>query len=123
MLLVVEWETRIIPLSIEDMIRTITIIGVTNKVSVLTDRQAINTHVVCFFALFTRHSGIDHFEMTETRVLELLHEKINLGSEHVHLLKMVNLAGVEWSMLIIPAKIRSHLLNQFVSFLNTESIE
>jgi hypothetical protein len=30
--------------------------------------------------------------MIEARVLELLHEKINLGGEHVHLFKLVNLA-------------------------------
>jgi hypothetical protein len=89
----------------------ITIVGVTNKVSVLMDRRAINTHVVCLSAIFTRHSGIDHFEMIEARVLELLREKINLGGEHVHLFKLVNLAAVGQSMLIIPALIRSHLLN------------
>jgi hypothetical protein len=58
---------------------------VTNKVSILTDHLAINTHASYFSALFTHHSGINHFEMIEARVLELLHEKINLGSEHVHL--------------------------------------
>jgi hypothetical protein len=89
----------------------ITIVGVTNKVSVLIYRRAMNTHVACFSALFTRHSGIDHFEMIEARVLELLHEKVNLGGEHVHLFKLVNLAGAGRSTLIIPALIRSHLLN------------
>jgi hypothetical protein len=121
LLVVVEWETGLISPSIEALIRTITIVGVTNKVSILTDCRAINTHVACFFALFLRHSGVDHFEMIEARVLELLHKKINLGGEHVHLFKLVNLAGARQSTLIIPALIRSHLLNQFVSFLNTES--
>jgi hypothetical protein len=65
---------------------------VTNKISILTGRRAIDTHVACFSALFTGHSGIDHFEMIKARVLKLFHKKINLGSEHVHLIKLVNLA-------------------------------
>jgi hypothetical protein len=100
-----------------------TIVGVTNKVSILTDRRTIDTHVACFSALFTCHSGIDYFEMIKAHVLKLLYKKINLGGEHVHLFKLVNLVGAGWSMLIIPALIRSHLLNQFTSFLNTESKE
>jgi hypothetical protein len=123
LLAVVERETGLIPPNIEALIRTITIGGVTNKVSVLTDRRAINTHVAYFSLLFTGHSVIDHFEMIEARVVELLHEKINLGGGHVHLLKLVNLAGAVWSMVIILALIRSHLLNQFTSFLNTKSKE
>jgi hypothetical protein len=47
--------------------------------------------VACFSTLFTRYLGIDHFEMIEARVLELLHKKINLHGEHVHLFKLVNL--------------------------------
>jgi hypothetical protein len=89
----------------------ITIVGATNKVSALTDCWVINTHVACFSTLFTRHLGIEHFEMNEARDLELLHKKINLGGEHVHLLKLVNLAGAGRSTLIIPALIRSYLLN------------
>jgi hypothetical protein len=61
--------------------------------------------------------------MIEARVLKLLHKKINLGSEHVHLFKLVNLAGAGQSALLIPALVRLHLLNQFTSFLNTESEE
>jgi hypothetical protein len=68
-------------------------------------------------------ASIDHFEMIEARVLKLLHRKINLGSEHAHLLKLVNLAGVGLSALLIPDLVRGHLLNQFTSFLNTESEE
>jgi hypothetical protein len=79
--------------------------------------------VACFSALFIGHSGINHFEMIKARVLKLLHKKINVGCEHVHLFKLVNLAGAGWSTLIILALIRSHLLNQFVGFLNTESKE
>jgi hypothetical protein len=79
--------------------------------------------VACFAALFTRYSGIDHFETIEARVLNLLHKKINLGGEHVHHFKLVNLAGVGLSVLLILALVRGHLLNQFMSFLNTESKE
>jgi hypothetical protein len=32
--------------------------------------------------------------MIKALVLELLHEKINLGSDHVHLFKLMNLTGV-----------------------------
>jgi hypothetical protein len=84
---------------------------VTKKVSILTDCRAIDTHVACFSALFTGHSGIDHFEVIKARVLKLLHTNINPGGEHVHLIKLVNLMGAGWSTLIIPALIRSHLLN------------
>jgi hypothetical protein len=61
--------------------------------------------------------------MIEAWVLKLLHKKINLGGEHFHLLKLVNLAGAGLSALLIPALVRGHLLNQFMSFLNTESKE
>jgi hypothetical protein len=74
-----------------------------------------------FSALFTRYSSNDQFEMIEAWVLKLLHKKINLGGEHVHLFKLVNLAGVGLSALLILALVRGHLLNQFMSFLNTES--
>jgi hypothetical protein len=120
---VVEWETTLVPPRVEAPIQTKTIVGVTNKVSILIDCWAIDTQVACFSALFTGHSGIDHFEMIKGRVLNLLHKKINLSGEHIHLFKLVNLAGAGWSTLIIPALIRSHLLNQFVSFLNTKSKE
>jgi hypothetical protein len=63
LLAVVEWETTLVPPRVEALIWIKTIIGVTNKVSILTDRRAIDTHVACFFTLFTGHSGIDHFEM------------------------------------------------------------
>jgi hypothetical protein len=110
LLAVVKRETRLVPPRVEALIQTKTIVGVTNKVSILTDHQAIDTHVAYFSALFTRHSGIDHFEMIKARVLKLLHKKINLDVEG-------------WSTLIIPSLIRSHLLNQFASFLNIESKE
>jgi hypothetical protein len=61
--------------------------------------------------------------MIKAWVLELLHKKINFGGDHVHLFKLVNLAGVSLSVLLIPALVRGHLLNQFTSFLNTESEE
>jgi hypothetical protein len=119
LLVVVERETRLIPPRVEAFIRMKTIVGVTNKVSILIDHRAIDTHVACFSALFTGHSGIDHFEMIKTRVLKLLYKKINLGDEHVHLFKLVNLVGVGLSALLILALVRGHLLNQFTSFLNT----
>jgi hypothetical protein len=100
-----------------------TIIGITNKVDILGDRRAVDAHVACFSLLFTRYSGIHHFEMIETRVLKLLHKKIILGGEHVHLFKLVNLVGAGLSVLLILALVRGHLLNQFMSFLNTESEE
>jgi hypothetical protein len=67
--------------------------------------------VAYFSTLFTRYSGIDHFEMIEARVLKLLHSKINLGGEHVHVFKLVNLEGAGLSTLLIPALVRGHLLN------------
>jgi hypothetical protein len=76
-----------------------------------------------FSTLFTRYSGIDNFEIIDARVLKLLHKKINLGGEHVHLFKLVNLAGLGLSVLLISALVRSHLLDQFTSSLNTKSEE
>jgi hypothetical protein len=105
------------------LIRMKTIVGITNEIDIPGDPQAIDAHVACFSALFTCYSGIDHFEMIEARVLKLLHRKINHGDEHVHLFKLVNLVGVGPSVLLIPALVRGHLLNQFISFLNTKSEE
>jgi hypothetical protein len=116
-------ETGLVPPRVDALIRMKTIVGLTNKVSILIDHRAIDTHVACFSTLFIGNSGIDHFELIKARVLKHLHKKINLGSEHVHLFKLVNLVGAGQSMLIIPALIRSHLLNQITSFLNTESKE
>jgi hypothetical protein len=123
LLAVVKREIEFVLPRVEALIWTKTIVGVTNKVSILRDRRAIDTHVACFSTLFTGHSVIYHFEMIKARILKLLHKNINLGGEHVHLFKLVNLAGAGWSTLIILALIRIHLLNQFVSFLNTESKE
>jgi hypothetical protein len=105
------------------LIRTKTNVGITNEVYILGDRRAVDAHVARFSALFTRYLGIDHFEMIEARVLKLLHKRINLGGEHVHLFKLVNLAGAGLSVLLIPSFVRGHLLNQFTSFLTTESEE
>jgi hypothetical protein len=121
LLAVVEQETGFVPPSIEALIRTKTIVGITDKVDVLGDRRAVDAHVAHFSALFTRYSGTDHFEMIEARVLKLLQNKSNLGGEHVHLFKLVNLVGVDLSVLLIPALVRGHLLNQFMSFLNSVS--
>jgi hypothetical protein len=119
LLAVVEWEVRLVPPSIEALIRMKTIVEITNEVDILGARRAIDAQVACFSALFTHYSGIDHFEMIEAQVLKLLHKKINLDGEHVHLFKLVNLTGAGLSALI-PALVRGHLLNQFTSFLNTE---
>jgi hypothetical protein len=100
-----------------------TIVGITNEVDVLGNHRAVDAHVARFSALFTHYSGIDHFGIIEARVLKLLHRKINLGGEHVHLFKLVNLVGAGLSALLILALVRSHLLNMFMSFLNTESEE
>jgi hypothetical protein len=123
LLAVVERETGFVPPSIEALIRMKAIVGITNEVDVLGDHQAVDAHLACFSALFTHYPSIDNFEMIEAQVLKLLHKKINLGGEHVHLFKLVNLAGVGLSVLLIPALIRGHLLNQFTSILNTKSKE
>jgi hypothetical protein len=111
LLAVVERETGFVPPNIEDLIRMKIIVRITNKVDILEDHRAVDAHVACFSALFTRYLGIDHFEMIEDRVLKLLHKKINLGGEHVHLFKIVNLAGAGLSALLILALVRGHLLN------------
>jgi hypothetical protein len=123
LLVVVEQETGFVPPSIEALIRTKTIIRITNEVDILGDHRAVDAHVTCFSALFTHDSGIDHFEMIDAQGLKLLQKKINPGGEHVHLFKLVNLTGAGLSALLILALVRRHLLNQFTSFLNTESEE
>jgi hypothetical protein len=123
LLVVVERETGFVPPSIEALVRMKIIVEITNEVDDLEDHRVVDVHMTCFFALFTRYSPIDHFEMIEARVLKLLHKKIDLGSEHVHLFKLVNLVGAGLKALLIPALVRGHLLNQFMSFLNTESEE
>jgi hypothetical protein len=120
---VVKREIGFVPPSIEVLTRTKPIVAISNEFDILGDRRVVDAHVACFSALFTRYSGIDHFEMIEARVLKLLHKKINLSGEHVHLFKLVNLAGAGLSALLILALVRGHLLNQFMSFLNTESKE
>jgi hypothetical protein len=79
--------------------------------------------MVCLFALFTSHAVIDHFEVIETWIFEFLHEKINLGCEHIHLFKSVDLAGVDLSVFINPTLTRIHLFNQCPSIPDTESKE
>jgi hypothetical protein len=116
-------KTRFVPPSIEALIRMKTNVGITNEVDILGDRRVVKAHVTYFSTLFTPYSGIDHFEMIDSWVLKLLHKKINLGGEHVHLFELVNLTGAGLSALLIPALVRCHLLNQFMSFLNTKSEE
>jgi hypothetical protein len=55
--------------------------------------------------------GIDHFEMIEAQIHKLLHKKIKLDGEHIHLFKLVNLAGAGLSALPISALVRGQLLN------------
>jgi hypothetical protein len=98
----VEQETGFVPPSIQALIRMKTIVGITNEVDVLGDHWAIDADVARFSILFTRYSGIDHFEMIEAWVLKLLHKKLNLGGEHVHLFKLVNLAGAGLTALVTP---------------------
>jgi hypothetical protein len=90
---------------------------------ILGDCRAVDAHVAHFSALFTCYLGINHFEMIEARVLKLLRKKINLGGEHVHLFKLVNLTSAGLTALLISTLVRGHLLNQFTNFLNTESEE
>jgi hypothetical protein len=116
-------EIGFVPPSIEALIRRKTIVGITNEVDVMGEHRPVDAHVAHFSTLFTRYLGIDHFEMIESRILKLLHKKINHGSEHVHLFKPVILSCVGLSALPIPALVRGHILNQFMSFLNTESEE
>jgi hypothetical protein len=111
LLAVIEWETGFVPPSIEAFIRTKTVVEITNEVDVLGDRQAVDANVARLSALFKRYTGIDNFEMIEAWVLKLLHKKINLGSEHVHLFMLVNLVVAVQSALLIPALVRGHLLN------------
>jgi hypothetical protein len=63
LLAVVKRKTGFIPPSIEALIRTKTIVGITNEVDILRDHRAMDAYVAYFSALFTRYSGIDHFEM------------------------------------------------------------
>jgi hypothetical protein len=121
LLAVVERETGFVPPSIEALTRMKTIVGITNEVDVLGGHWVVDAHVAHFSSLFRRYSSINHFEIIDARVLRLLHKKINLGSELVHLFKLVNLAGAGLSAFLILALVRGHLLNQFTSFLNTES--
>jgi hypothetical protein len=119
---VLKRETGFVPPSIEALIRMKTIVGITNEVDVMGDCRAVDAQVACFSAFFTRYSSIDQVEVIVARVLKLLY-KINLGDDHVHLFKLVNLAGAGLSALLILALDRGHLLNQFTSFLNIESEE
>jgi hypothetical protein len=65
MLAVVKPETGFVPPSIKALIRMKTIVGITNEFNILRGYRAVDAHVACFSVLFTRYSGIDHFEMIE----------------------------------------------------------
>jgi hypothetical protein len=60
LLAVVEWETGLVPPRVEALIQMKTIVGVTNKVSILTDRWAIGTlwHVSLHSSQVTQASTI-----------------------------------------------------------------
>jgi hypothetical protein len=66
LLAVVEWETGLVPPRVEALIRMKTIVGTTYEVDILGDHRVVDAHVVSFSTLFTRYSGIEHFEMIET---------------------------------------------------------
>jgi hypothetical protein len=53
LLAVVEWETGFAPPSIEALMRTKTIVGISNEVDILGERWADDAHVAYFSALFT----------------------------------------------------------------------
>jgi hypothetical protein len=67
--------------------------------------------MACLSTFFTRHAGIDYFEVIKTQIFKFLHENINLGGEHTHLLKLVNLLGVGLIAFIFPTLTTSHLFN------------
>jgi hypothetical protein len=92
LLAVVNGQIGLISSQIEALFWTKTIVEVPNKVGILMDRRAIDTHMALFSALFTHHTSIDHFEVIKAQILKFLHEKINLAGEHIHLFKLVNLA-------------------------------
>jgi hypothetical protein len=100
-LAVVKRETEFAPPSIEALIRMKSIVGITNEVDILGEHRTVDAHVAYLSALFTRYSGT---------FLMLVHKKINLGSEHVHLFNLVNPVSVGLSALLIPALVRAHLL-------------
>ena len=102
------------------MIRTEAIVEIPNKVCALTGIWAIDTHVARFSTLLTRHAVINHFEVIGDRIFKFLHRKINLGGEHKHVFKLVDLAGAGLSVLIILALARGHLLNESTSCLDTQ---
>jgi hypothetical protein len=60
LLAVVERETGFVPPSIESLIRMKIIAGITNEVDILVDRRAVDAHVACFSAVFTRYCNT-HF--------------------------------------------------------------
>jgi hypothetical protein len=67
--------------------------------------------MACLSALITRHVGITHFEVIESRIFEFLQEKINFGGEHIHFFKLVDLMGASLSAFIIPTLTKGHLFN------------
>jgi hypothetical protein len=66
---VVKREAGFVPPSIDALIRTKTIVRITNEVDILGDRREVDAHVAYFSTLLTHYSGINHFEMIEAKVL------------------------------------------------------
>jgi hypothetical protein len=69
---VVEGKDGIVPSRTEALVRTESI-GISNEIHVLTYHRAIDTHMAYISELFTRHVGIDHFEMIETWIFKFLY--------------------------------------------------
>ena len=110
-------------LALEALIWTEPVVGISNEVRVFTGIRAINTQIARFSTLFTCLEGINHFEVIGTRIFEFLVEKINLGCEHIHVFKLVDLLGEGLSALIIPALVGGYLLNESTSYLDTQRKE
>jgi hypothetical protein len=55
LLAVVEWETGFVPPSIEALIRTKTIVGITKEVDILGGCRAVDAHVAYFSTLHKLH--------------------------------------------------------------------
>jgi hypothetical protein len=107
MLEVIERKVGFVPPWIEALIRMESI-EISNEIHVLTGSRVIDTHMAYLSAFLTRHAGIDQFEVIETWNFEFLLEKINLGSEHIHVFKLV---GAGLSVFIIPTLTRGYLFN------------
>jgi hypothetical protein len=110
LLAVAERKIGLVPPFIETLIRTKPA-RISNEIHILTDHGVIDTHMACLSALFKRHAGINNFEVIEFWIFKFFHEKINLGGEHIHLFKLVDLTGAGLSALINPTLTGGHHFN------------